>query len=111
MGPQRAGRTPSGRPTMHTMETLEERIRRVTGETIDIVPYDAAWPARFELEKRHLRSCLPEDLIARIEHFGSTAVPGLAAKPIVDMLVEVADLKAVRQQVVPVLESQGYEYF
>lgn len=93
------------------METLEERIRRVTSETIDIVPYDPEWPARFELEKQHLLSCLPNELIVRIEHFGSTAVPGLASKPIVDMLVEVTDLTAVRERVVPVLESQRYEYF
>ena len=92
-------------------ETLEERIHRVTAETIRIVPYDAAWPARFELEKQHLLSCLPSELIVRIEHEGSTAVPGLAAKPIVDMLVEVTDLAAVREQVVPILESQGYDYF
>jgi len=52
------------------------------------VPYDPAWPELFRQEKEHLLSCLPNDLIRGIEHFGSTAVPGLAAKPIVDMLVE-----------------------
>ena len=93
------------------METQEERVDRVTSEPIDIVPYDLEWPARFEQEKRHLLDCLPGDLIVRIEHFGSTAVPGLAAKPIVDMLVEVTDLQAVRERVVPVLDAQGYEYF
>jgi len=56
-------------------------------------------------------SCLPNDLIRRIEHFGSTAVPGLAAKPIVDILVEVTDLKETRLRIAPVLESQGYDYF
>jgi GrpB-like predicted nucleotidyltransferase (UPF0157 family) len=56
-------------------------------------------------------SCLPGDLIRRVEHFGSTAVPGLAAKPIVDMLVEVTDLQATRARIAPVLESQGYDYF
>ncbi|MDP2183423.1 MAG: GrpB family protein [Actinomycetota bacterium] len=93
------------------MESLEERIRRVTAEAIDIVPYDTEWPTLFEREKQHLLSCLPEEFIVRVEHFGSTAVPGLAAKPIVDMLVEVTDLAAIRKQVVPILVSQGYEYF
>lgn len=93
------------------METLEDRVRRVSSETIEIVPYDPAWPALFEREKQHLIGCLPLELIGRIEHVGSTAVPGLAAKPIVDMLVEVTDLGAVRQRVTPILESQGYEYF
>ena len=47
----------------------------------------------------------------RVEHFGSTAVPGLSAKPIVDMLIEVTDLAQVRRVVVSILEAQGYEYF
>lgn len=56
-------------------------------------------------------ACLPKDLIRRVEHFGSTAVPGLAAKPIIDLLVEVTDLEATKLRIAPVLEVQGYEYF
>ncbi len=74
------------------------------------MPYDPSWPEAFEAERDHLRACLPAELIGRIEHFGSTAVPGLSAKPIVDMLVEVTDLEAVRERVVPILEAQGYDY-
>src|SRR5262245_64690720 len=65
------------------METLEQRIRRVTQEDIAITPYDPRWPELFRQEKEHLLNCLPTELIGRIEHFGSAAVPGLAAKPIV----------------------------
>ncbi len=93
------------------MEPLEDRIRRVTSEPVEIVDYDPEWPAAFERERRHLLACLPQGLVVRIEHFGSTAVPGLAAKPIIDVLVEVTDLAAVRERVAPLLESQGYEYF
>jgi GrpB-like predicted nucleotidyltransferase (UPF0157 family) len=93
------------------METLEQRIARVVREDIAVVPYDAAWPGLFRRGREHLLSCLPVDLIGRIEHFGSTAVPGLSAKPIVDMLVEVASLEKTKRRIVPVLESQGYEYF
>ncbi len=93
------------------MDPLEERVRRVTAERIDIAPYNPDWPASFEREKRHLIDCLPAEIIRRIEHFGSTAVPGLPAKPIVDMLVEVSDLGDVQRRIVPVLESQGYDYF
>jgi GrpB-like predicted nucleotidyltransferase (UPF0157 family) len=93
------------------METLEQRIQRVIHEEIAIAPYDPQWPLLFAREKEHLQSCLPRELIGRIEHFGSTAVPGLAAKPVVDILVEVADLQAARERVAPVLESQGYDYF
>lgn len=93
------------------METLEERIRRVVQEDIAIVPYDSNWPVLFLEEKDHLLACLPRELIGRIEHFGSTAVPGLAAKPIIDMLVEVTSLEETRRRIVPILESQGYDYF
>ena len=93
------------------METLEQRIARVVGEEITISPYDPRWPESFRQEREHLQSCLPSDLVRRIEHFGSTAVPGLAAKPVVDILVEVTDLQATRERIAPVLVSQVYEYF
>lgn len=92
-------------------ETLEERIARVVRETVAVVPYDPDWPESFWREKEHLEACLPGGLIRRIEHFGSTAIPGMAAKPIIDMLVEVVSLKETRKRVVPILERQGYEYF
>ena len=93
------------------MESLEQRIQRVVREDVALVPHDPRWAELFRRERDHLRTCLPADLLGRIEHFGSTAVPGLAAKPIVDMLVEVADLQATRMRIAPVLESQGYDYF
>ena len=93
------------------MESLEERIKRVLQDEISIVPYDPAWQQMFEEERNHLLNCLPRELIKRIEHFGSTAVPGLAAKPIVDMLVEVSSLEETRVRIVPLLEAQGYDYF
>jgi GrpB-like predicted nucleotidyltransferase (UPF0157 family) len=93
------------------METLEQRVARVTREEVAIVPYDPRWPGLFARECAHLRSCLPATLLGRIEHFGSTAVPGLAAKPIVDVLVEVTDLAATRARIAPILEAQGYDYF
>lgn len=93
------------------METLEEKIRRVLRDRVELVSYDPAWPLLFEEEKRHLLSHLPEGLIIRIEHYGSTSIPGMIAKPVVDMLVEVPDLERVRELVPPILEAQGYDYF
>jgi len=92
-------------------ETLEQRVQRAVREQVAIVPYDPAWPLAFRCEQEHLRSCLPGELVRRIEHFGSTAVPGLAAKPVIDVLVEVTDLEATKARIVPVLEAQGYDYF
>ena len=93
------------------MDSEQQRIERAIREQIAIVPYDPRWHESFRREQEHLLRCLPHDLIRRIEHFGSTAVPGLAAKPIIDMLVEVTDLQSTKTQIVPRLESQGYEYF
>ncbi len=93
------------------MESLEKRIRRIVQEKFDVVPYNPDWPRMFDAEKNHLLSCLPTKLILRIEHFGSTAIPGLAAKPIIDILVEVTSLEETKNIIVPILTTQGYEYF
>jgi GrpB-like predicted nucleotidyltransferase (UPF0157 family) len=82
------------------METLEEKVARVVKEDVAVVPYDPRWAAMFEEERSHLLSALPHDLVRRIEHFGSTSVPGFAAKPIVDILVEVTGLEETRQRIV-----------
>jgi GrpB-like predicted nucleotidyltransferase (UPF0157 family) len=60
--------------------------------SITVVAYDPCWPERFESELRRLRQALGRRA-GRIEHIGSTAVPGLAAKPIIDVLVEMDDLE------------------
>jgi GrpB-like predicted nucleotidyltransferase (UPF0157 family) len=92
-------------------ESLEQKIARVLRDRVAIVAYDPAWPRRFEQERDRLRACLPADLVRRIEHFGSTSVPGMQAKPIVDLLVEVTDLEETRRRIAPLLEGQGYDYF
>jgi GrpB-like predicted nucleotidyltransferase (UPF0157 family) len=59
---------------------------------IHIAPYDPAWPAMFEAEAATLRQLLG-DRALRVEHVGSTSVPGLAAKPVIDIQVSVATLE------------------
>ena len=82
--------------TSRKMGMLEARVQRVVRERVRIVFYDPEWPELFVKEKAHLICCLPSNAIGKIEHFGSTAVPGLAAKPIIDMLVEVPNLEDTR---------------
>ena len=53
-------------------------------DEVVIVKYDPKWIILFERESELIRLGLNESLLTRIEHFGSTAIPGLAAKPIVD---------------------------
>jgi GrpB-like predicted nucleotidyltransferase (UPF0157 family) len=83
----------------------------VDTDEVKLVPYDPSWAESFRAEREHLFACLPTELLRRIEHFGSTAVPGMPAKPIVDMLVEVTSLAETRLRIVPVLVSQGYRHF
>jgi GrpB-like predicted nucleotidyltransferase (UPF0157 family) len=64
---------------------------------IKIVEYDDSWPSFYAAERERLRELLPE---LRIFHIGSTAVPSLAAKPIIDMIALVGDLDAEAARVV-----------
>jgi GrpB-like predicted nucleotidyltransferase (UPF0157 family) len=75
---------------------------------IEVVDYDPAWPRMFESEAERLRTRLGE-LAVRIEHVGSTSVPGLAAKPIIDIQVSVPDVHDLQSFRGP-LEALGYEY-
>jgi len=93
------------------MEAHAQKLARVLAEVVQIVPYDPAWPQRFREEKDHLERLFPYPLIRRVEHFGSTAIPGLSAKPIIDMLIEVPDLNETRRVIPTVLEAEGYDYF
>ena len=79
-----------------------------TQDEIIVVPYNAGWPARFRIESQMLHVALKE-LNPAIEHIGSTAVPGLAAKPIIDMLVGVKSLTAFESQAER-LSVFGYQY-
>jgi GrpB-like predicted nucleotidyltransferase (UPF0157 family) len=76
---------------------------------IDIARYDPAWPEQFRVEASKLADLLAPWLATPVEHIGSTAVPGLAAKPILDMMAGVHDLHSARDAI-PVLTSHGYRY-
>ncbi len=93
------------------MESFEDKLSRVLAERIEVVDYDPAWPARFDSESARLAEFFPPGLVRRIEHIGSTAVPGLAAKPIIDILVGVDDFAPVVDEVAPAMERAGYDYF
>lgn len=79
-------------------------------DEIELVPSKADWPRRFEEEAARLRAIIPADLLIDLEHIGSTAVPGLAAKPVIDMLAIVTDLEAAKTRLVAPLEAAGYTF-
>ncbi|ADK83497.1 protein of unknown function UPF0157 [Desulfarculus baarsii DSM 2075] len=92
-------------------EQLRQKIARVVAEPVEIVDPDPRWPALFAREKAHLLACLPDGAIDRLSHCGSTAVPGLPAKPIIDILALTPGPASARDVVAPILEAQGYDYF
>lgn len=73
-----------------------------------IVDYNPTWPALFEQEKARLLA-VAGPWIEDIQHVGSTAIPGLAAKPIIDIMIAIYDLNDVEKCVAPI-ESLGYGY-
>ncbi|CAG1011366.1 Dephospho-CoA kinase [Burkholderiales bacterium] len=75
---------------------------------IELAPYAIAWPARFKAEHILLRRAFAGAGVV-IEHVGSTAVPGLAAKPIVDILLGAPELALIEARI-PALEALGYTY-
>ena len=74
----------------------------------DLVPYDPQWPERFEVERALLERALAPWLEGGIHHIGSTAIPGIAAKPQIDMMAGVRDLEEARAAFEP-LSALGYE--
>jgi GrpB-like predicted nucleotidyltransferase (UPF0157 family) len=88
------------------------RARERTGEgrtrAYSIAPYDPNWFARFEVEADRVRSALGDGVV-RVEHVGSTAVPGLAAKPTIDILVSLREMTP-RDRYVNELTALGYRW-
>lgn len=76
---------------------------------IEIVSYNPEWPRVYEKESKLLRNTLGNDIVLRIEHFGSTAVEGLSAKPIIDILIEIPPFtEKLKEEVV--LKMKAIEY-
>jgi len=77
---------------------------------IRIVPYNPDWKNLYEQEKELITGVLGDDIMLNIEHFGSTSVEGLAAKPTIDIMVEVSKLTdELKQAVSQKLGTIGYE--
>jgi GrpB-like predicted nucleotidyltransferase (UPF0157 family) len=75
---------------------------------VNVVPYDPEWPRLFEEEKARILQDIGNYVVS-VEHMGSTAIPGLAAKPVIDILIGVRSL-ADAPLFIPPLTARGYEY-
>jgi len=76
--------------------------------TVKLLPYNPKWKELFELEKNKLLN-LDNDLIIDVQHIGSTAISGIPAKPIIDIVVGVKSLKE-KDKIVKLIESVGFQY-
>jgi len=78
----------------------------VLNDQIRLMAYDPGWPAQFERDAARIRAVLGERVLL-LEHVGSTSVPGLSAKPLIDIILAVADT-ADEASYVPDMEAAGY---
>lgn len=80
-------------------------------DEVRLTDYDPRWPGMYNVEAKRLIAALPPRLVVRIEHFGSTAIPGLAAKPIIDILIAVSSIEEAREQTPALMEELGYAFW
>jgi GrpB-like predicted nucleotidyltransferase (UPF0157 family)/dephospho-CoA kinase len=80
-------------------------------DSIQLVPYDTQWPLLAEKEIKTLCNILPKQHILDIQHVGSTAIPGMIAKPIIDIQIVVDSLPAIKQKTIDILKTQDYVYW
>jgi len=89
------------------VENMNQPLGLESGR-VRVVPYDPRWPDLFQAELERLTAALLP-LVATIEHIGSTAVPGLAAKPVLDILAGYDDPELLQEFIVR-FEAAGYEH-
>jgi GrpB-like predicted nucleotidyltransferase (UPF0157 family)/predicted transcriptional regulator YdeE len=80
-------------------------------DEVFLVDYDSSWPQQFDEIAGQLKDCLGSDLVLRVEHYGSTAIPGMPAKPVIDVLVEIPSFAEAKKRAVPRLNSEMWEYW
>jgi len=93
---------------MDAHRVWRQDVASVEESTVDVAPYSGDWPMLFAAEQPAIRSVFGDS--ARIDHFGSTAVPGMPAKPIVDILVGSAHRSPPAEEQLGKLRDLGYAY-
>ncbi|MEN6521045.1 MAG: GrpB family protein [Armatimonadota bacterium] len=80
-------------------------------DAIDIVDYNPSWPQMYIEMQERIKNLLGSDIALRIEHYGSTSIPGMPAKPVIDILVEIPSCEEARKRAVPAFNSPENEYW
>lgn len=96
-----------------TAYACRNRSREIDdGDRVKLVAYDPVWPEQYSRFSDWLRDHAGPDLVLRVEHYGSTAIPGIPAKPVIDVLAEVPSFAAARERLLPVLlVDNRWEYW
>ena len=85
-------------------------VRGVSDALVQVVDHDPSWPIRFAEEADRVSTVVARWLVGPVAHVGSTSVPGLVAKPVVDMLAAVESLKDA-PAIVDALEAAGWVFW
>jgi GrpB-like predicted nucleotidyltransferase (UPF0157 family)/predicted kinase len=94
--------------TGHNAAQVAGLIWQNLREAVELMPYDPTWPSQYETERRQIATVLG-DLALQIHHIGSTAIPGLEAKPVIDIMVVVRHLDEATACIAP-LQTLGYTF-
>jgi GrpB-like predicted nucleotidyltransferase (UPF0157 family) len=95
--------------------TFEDFVRDnkdvLAKDHVELVPYNSSWSTDANIEIEKLKNVIPLNCIIDIQHVGSTAIPGLSAKPIIDIQIAAKSLEAMKVIAIPALQKLGYEYW
>lgn len=80
-------------------------------DAISLSEYDRSWPDGFKEMERWLRENIGQQTALRIEHYGSTSIPNMPAKPVIDILIEVPSFSEAKRSIVPLLCGMDWEYW
>ena len=80
-------------------------------DDVHLADYDASWPRQYNEMARFLRESLGPKTALRIEHYGSTSIPGIPAKPVIDVLVEIPSFEQARKSAIPLFNRPECEYW
>ena len=106
---EKVGMTETGKVRYGNEELTCYEIYKSDG--VELIAYQPQWPAMAQAEIQLLRQKLPKQHVLDIQHVGSTAIPGLSAKPVIDIQIAVYSLSAIQSTAIVALKELGYEYW
>ncbi len=84
---------------------------KTANDDVKLVEYNPAWPGKFRKMKDWLHTRISPEIALRIEHYGSTAIPGMPAKPVIDILMEIPSFEKARRALLPLFNKPECEYW